>query len=242
MNTKLDIASKVSAARNALNASVADFEEKNAAFQKVRKTYAEVLESQAALTQKITDLEAQIEAATAEFKSEFQAANYEHTAAVKKVLVRRNDAQAMLEEVQAVLPNVEREILIMKMDGGPEAKRLIDARNAIKTQQIKLHILDAVSAIPQEIKDALVLAAESFPGNGEMNFVWAWLAETAKESGTAPTLSNVADLSVLPYKSEDFNWRQLNIDSAKAKLNKGISANEIVLPKRIPEVFYQKSN
>lgn len=72
MNTKIDIASKVSAARNALNASVADFEEKKTACQKVRQTYAEALERKAALTQKITDFEAQIEAATAEFNRSFR--------------------------------------------------------------------------------------------------------------------------------------------------------------------------
>ena len=171
MNTIIDIASKVSAARHALNAAVADFEEKNTAFQKVRKTYAEALERKAGLTQKITDFEAQIEAATVEFKSEFQTANYEHTAAVKKVLARRTDAQAMLEAVQAEPPNVEREILIMQMEGGPEAKRLIDQRNSIDTQQIKLHILDAVSAIPQEVKDALALAAKTFNGRDGMKFV-----------------------------------------------------------------------
>ncbi len=242
MNTKIDIASKASAARNALNVSVADFEEKNAAFQKVRKTYAEALERKAALTEKITDFEAQIEAATVEFKSEFQAANYEHTAAVKKVLVRRNDAQAMLEEVQAELPNVEREILVMQMEGGPEAKRLIDQRNSIDTQQIKLHILDAVSAIPQEVKDALALAAKAFNGRDGMQFVWTWLAEISEESGAAPTLSNLLDLSVRPYKSEDFHWRQLNIDSAKARLEQGTPAREIVRPKPIPEVFLQKAN
>lgn len=242
MNTKIDIASKASAARNALNASVADFEEKNAAFQKVRKTYAEALERKAALTQKITDFEAQIEAATVEFKSEFLAANYEHTAAVKKILARRNDAQAMLEAVQTELPNVEREILIMQMEGGPEAKRLIDQRNSIDTQQIKLHILDAVSAIPQEVKDALGLAAKTFNGRDGMKFVWTWLAEISEESGAAPTLPNLVELSVGPYKSEDFNWRQLNIDSAKAKLSQDVPASAIVPPKPIPEVFYQKAN
>lgn len=242
MNTKIDIASKVGAARNALKASVADFEEMNTAFQKVRQTYAETLERKAALTQKITDFEAQIEAATVEFKSEFQAANYEHTAAVKKVLARRNDAQAMLEEVQAELPNVEREILVMQMEGGPEAKRLIDQRNSIDTQQIKLHILDAVSAIPQEVKDALALAAKTFDGRDGMQFVWTWLAEISEESGATPTLPNLVDLSGRPYKSEDFRWRQLNIDSAKARLEQGVPASKIVRPKPIPEVFLQKTN
>lgn len=242
MNTKLNIERKVSDARTALDALVADFEEKNAAFQKVRQTYAEALERKVVLNQKITDFEVQIQAATIEFKSEFEAANYEHTPGVKKILARRNDAQAMLEEAQAALPKVEQEILLLRMEGGPAAKQLVALSDAIKFAQIEQHIREAMTAIPQGVKDALALAGKTINGRDATKFAWSWLAEVAKESGTAPTLPTIADLSMAPYKSEDFNWRQLQVDSAKSKLSQGVPASSIATPKRIPNIFLSPAN
>lgn len=238
IKTKRDIARKVSDARTALDVSIKNFEEENATFQKGRKTYAEALERKAVLSQKLTEYQAQIEAATIEFKSEFQAANYEHTSGVKEILARRNDAQEMLEQVQAALPNVEAEILLLKMEGGPEAKRLIALRDSIKVAQAEQHIREAMTAIPQVVKDALLLADIT----RTTSFAWSWMLEIAKESGMAPALPMIADLSVAPYKSEDFHWRQLPIDSAKRKLSQGVPASSIESPKPIPNIFHSPAN
>lgn len=211
------VMSKIESSSRDLNAQVESFDQEKIEFLKIQSDYAEAMLLQAALVKKRDELLAEIEAATAEFKQEFTAAHYERTPAVKKTLQRKNDAQAMLEELEAALQKTKREIPLMRMNGGPKARSLLSKHASIERAFVKLKMLEAMAAIPQEFTNALALAASHFSAEGELNFVWEGLMGQARETGEKAPLP-FEKISVAPFTSKDFNWTPAQIRQAKKVL------------------------
>lgn len=220
------VMSKIESSSRELNAQLESFEQEKIEFRKIQSECAQALQQQASLEQKLDELHAEVEAATLEFKKEFAAAHYERTPAVKKILQRRNDAQAMLEELEAALQKTKREIPLMRMDGGPKAHRLLRKQAGIERAFVKLKMLEAMAAIPQEFTNALALAAGYFSAEGELDFVWQGLMSQARETGEKATLP-FENFSVAPFTTKDFSWTHVQILQAKKALAAGADPDSV---------------
>lgn len=230
------VMSKIESSSRDLNAQLENFEQEKIEFQKIQSEYAEALQLQASLVQKLDELHAEIEAATLEFKKEFAAAHYERTPAVKKILQRKNDAQAMQEELEAALQKTKREIPLIQMDGVPKARSLLGKHAAIERTFVRLKMLEAMAAIPQEFTNALALAAGYFSAEGELNFVWEGLRGQARETGEKAALP-FEKLSIAPFTSKDFHWTPLKIQQAKKAIEAG-AAPDSIHPQRPGHGFF----
>lgn len=220
------VMSKIESTSHDLNAQVESFEQEKIEFRRIQSEYAEALQQQAYLVQKIDELHAEVEATTLEFKKEFAAAHYERTPAVKKVLQRKNDAQAMLEELEAALQKMKREIPLMRMDGGPKARRLLSKHAGIEKAFVKLKMLEAMAAIPPEFINALALATTHFSAEGELDFIWQGLMSQARETGVKAALP-FEKFSVAPFTSKDLSWTHVQIQQAKKALEEGAVPDSI---------------
>lgn len=220
------VMSKIESFSRELNAQVESYEQEKIEFRKIQSEYAEALQQQASLVQKLDELHAEVEATTLDFKKEFAAAHYERTPAVKKILHRKNDAQTILEELEAALQKTKREIPLMQMDGGPKARSLLSTHVGIERAFVKLKMLEAMAAIPQEFSNALALAAAYFSAEGELNFVWEGLMGQARETGEKAALP-FEKISVAPFTSKDFSWTTLQIQQAKKALEAGADPESI---------------
>jgi|GEM_PF-3009205 len=214
------VMSTIESSSRDLDAQVESFEQAKIEFRKIQSECVQALQQQASLVQKLDELHAEVEASTAEFKKEFAAAHYERTPAVKKILHRKNDAQAMLEELEAALQKTKREIPLMRMDGGPKARLLLSKHAGIERAFVKLKMLEAMAAIPQEFSNALALAAAYFSAEGELDFVWQGLMSQAREKGEKAALP-FEKFSVAPFTSKDFSWTHVQILQAKKALEAG---------------------
>lgn len=228
------IESEIAIARKELDALIAAFEQRIPEFQKVQQACSAALERKEALGRKLDELNAEVEGATADFKAEFEAANYERTSAVKKTLNRKNDALSMVEELTEAMQKVERQIPLLRMEGGPEARHLRHAHSAIKKAYAKLRMLEAIATVPQEFKDALLLATEQFSEDRELDFVWRGLADAAKAAGVLPAVP-IEPLSVVPFTHKDFNWTPAQVHKARASLLAG-AAPDTIKPERVVDL------
>ena len=230
--------SEIESTNLALEAAKEDFFKHLAEFKKIQSEYAETLQRKKSLAQKSAELQAEIEASNLEFKQEFAAANYERSLAVKKALQRKHDAHTMLEEIDAALSNINRQIPLLKMDGGPKARVLLANRSKLEKNFVKLKMLEAIAAIPQEFKNALALAAAYFP-DAEIGFVWRGLMSQAKQTGEKASLP-FEPFTVEPFTQQDFDWTSIQIQKAKAALAGGADP-DLIKPTRIPDIFYGSS-
>ena len=231
--------SEIESTNLALEAAKEDFFKHLAEFKKIQSEYAETLQRKKSLAQKSAELQAEIEASNLEFKQEFAAANYERSPAVKKALQRKHDAHTMLEEIDTALSNINRQIPLLKMDGGPKARVLLANRSKLEKNFVKLKMLEAIAAIPQEFKNALALAAAYFPEDAEIGFVWRGLMSQAMQAGEKESLP-FESFTVEPFTQQDFDWTVVQIQKAKAALAGGADP-DLIKPTRIPNIFYGSS-
>ncbi len=239
MKDKHKMNSEIESTNLALAAAKEGFFKHLAEFKKIQSEYAETLQRKKSLAQKSAELQAEIDASKLEFKQEFAAANYERSPAVKKALQRKHDAHTMLEEIDAALSNIDRQIPLLKMDGGPKARVLLSKRSSLEKNFVKLKMLEAIAAIPQEFKNALALAAAYFPEDAEIGFVWRGLMSQAMQTGEKESLP-FEPFTVGPFTQQDFEWTGAQIQTAKAALAGGADPDSIK-PTRIPNIFYGSS-
>lgn len=110
--------SEIESTNLALEAAKEDFFKHLAEFKKIQSEYAKHCSAKKSLAQKSAELQAEIEASNLEFKQALAAANYERSPAVKKALQRKHDAHTMLEEIDAALSNIDRQIPLLKWTAG----------------------------------------------------------------------------------------------------------------------------
>lgn len=221
-----NIQENIESTRRELASLVEAFGKEGKEFKTYQSEYVALLQRQTSMTQKLHELSAEVESSTLEFKKEFAAHHYERTPAVKKVLHQKNDAQDMFEEIEIALQKVKRQVLSMQMDAGPKAREAFHIHCNMKRNYVKLKMLEAMAAVPQEFSNALALAVTYFGKDNQMDFVLQGLLSQAKETGEKEDLP-FEDFSVAPFTQSDFNWTPVQIRNANKALEDGANLNSM---------------
>lgn len=212
---------------NSLHEAREGYEASLKKLEKVRATYEQgpkveltkVAAQEQDLSTKIATCQTEAKAAEEEFKQAFEAAGFERSKEVNQALNRKNDALAMLEELEAALAKIIASRSRLVLEANPQALELRDVYEFARKAYVEWRVTEALYKSAGPLAHAIQLALshrpvsrdfKGAPNFGEtreerrksVEYIWNrlfWMAEAVKEDLGLP----FAAVSLSPLKASE---------------------------------------
>ncbi|MBS7348675.1 MAG: hypothetical protein KIG95_00635 [Comamonas sp.] len=159
-----DIQHKITAAKAAYDAALTNLEAKRATFNDgLKSELSAAFDKQKSLNSKIAENHASAQTAEKEFKQAFEAAGFERTNTVLQALNRKNDALAMIEELEGALAKTQSNIEKLLLEASPEASALLNAYRTARQRFGEWQAFEAMGEPSSQLIKAIALAWQTIP-------------------------------------------------------------------------------